>query len=354
MFGKNFILQYGNMAGMPYYYALSLRNIGAYSISVKAIEEELGGYPDGVTLDRKLPSDITLNNSNHSRLYRILNRTNLVISCVNNCKLVHYYGGNLLPKDFDLKLFKLFKMPMIISWAGGDARITRIARKNNPYFYRPANDSRDAKVENRLATISKYVSFVATDPEMAEYSIPYFEKVFILKQPVNLDECICNIPSNNKKTPLILHIPTHSGVKGTKHIISAAERLKTEGLSFEFRLLKANYSQKKMKKILAEPDIYVDELLCGSYGVTAVEAMASGKPTITYIREDLVEKFPKDLPIINANPDTIYKKLKELIKDSEMRHETGKRSRAYAEKYHSLEAVGPKLLKIYREIGMKE
>jgi glycosyltransferase involved in cell wall biosynthesis len=342
------------MAGLPYYYALSLRNIGVHSVSVKPMEEEMGGYPDGVTLDRKLPSDKTLTNAKQNRLIRILKRSGFLFSNINNFKLIHYYSGTILPEYIDLKLFQLLGKPMIISWAGGDARITKIARGNNPYFYRPANDPRDKETEKRLAHISKYVHFVATDPEMAEYSVPFFEKVFNLKQPVNLNECICRYPLVNQSIPLIYHIPTHSGVKGTNYIVSAIDRLRSEGLSFEFKLLEAKFSQKEMRVKLSEPDIYVDELLCGSYGVTAIEAMGSGKPTITYIREDLVDKFPKELPLVNANPDTIYQRLRELIKDAELRQEIGRRSREYVEKYHSLEAVGPELLKIYREIGMKD
>ena len=81
--------------------------------------------------------------------------------------------------------------------------------------------------------------------------------------------------------------------------------------------------------------------------------MSSGKATITYIREDLIEKYPQSLPLVNANPDTIYTKLKELIEDAELRSEIGEKSRKYTEQFHSLDVIGARLLEIYKEIGWK-
>ena len=149
-----------------------------------------------------------------------------------------------------------------------------------------------------------------------------------------------------------MHIPTEPWVKGTAYIESAINRLKLEGYNFRFKLLQFLSQEEVLDEIL-KADIYVDDLRCGSYGITSIEAMASGKPTVCYIRDDLVEKYPEDLPLVNANPDTIYQKLKELILDSELRHEIGIKSRTYAEKYHSLEVIGPRLLNIYKEIGLK-
>ena len=39
----------------------------------------------------------------------------------------------------------------------------------------------------------------------------------------------------------------------------------------------------------AKADVIVDQLRCGSHGVFAVEAMATGKPVLCYIRDELVE-----------------------------------------------------------------
>ena len=151
----------------------------------------------------------------------------------------------------------------------------------------------------------------------------------------------------------ILENNNFSNSKGTEFINAALERLESEGISFKYKFLKPNLTQDKVKIELEKADIVPVELKVGTFGVTSVESMTLGKPTLAYIRNDLVKKFPKELPIVNANPDTIYDKLKMLIKDAELRHEIGIKSRKYAEKYHSLEVIGPKLLEIYNEIGLK-
>jgi glycosyltransferase involved in cell wall biosynthesis len=343
------ILQYGNVAGLPYNYSLVLKKMNIDSTHV------IPEYRDLSNFKRQLPFDKAICNHNVSKFLKCVKIINYFSGMILNTRLIHFHGvSNILNPRINLEhhIFKILKIPTIISFAGEDARIVRLARQRNPYFYRELDDKRDKLIQNRLKQISQYIHYVATDYEMAEYVRPYFEKVFILRQPVDLERITCKIPKEEEKNPLIVHISTKPWVKGTAYIESAINRLKLEGYYFRFKLLQF-LSQGEVLDEILKADIYVDDLRCGSYGITSVEAMASGKPTVCYIRDDLVEKYPKDLPLVNANPDTIYQKLKELILDSELRHEIGIKSRTYAEKYHSLEVIGPRLLNIYKEIGLK-
>lgn len=348
---EKIIIHYGNSAGLPYRYACSLRQIGIDSYSIMPSEEN---YPIGENekLKRDLPTDELLIKKNDNKCIKITKKISLIAKLLKDSSLIHFHGTHSILREIDIKLFYYRKIPMIISFAGGDARIEEIAAKKNPYFYRKPWKERDKKNIEKFKRISKYIKYVATDYELAEHVIPYFEKVFILRQAVDLTKITCRFPNSGTNIPVVVHIPTEPWAKGTEFINSAIKRLRNEGYIFEFRLLK-NISQIEVYKEISQTDIYIDELRCGAHGVTAVEAMASGKPTITFIRDDLIEKYPKDLPIVNANPDTIYDKLKILIKDAELRHEIGIKSRKYVEKYHSLEVIGPKLLEIYREIGLK-
>jgi hypothetical protein len=76
--------------------------------------------------------------------------------------------------------------------------------------------------------------------------------------------------------------------------------------------------------------------------------MALGKPTIAYIRADLVEAAGPDLPIVNATIETIEAKLHELIVDRERRCQLALRSREYFEKTHASDRVCRGLLDIYK------
>ena len=349
--GQKYVLHYGNIAGWPYYYALSLRNFGIPSISVKPMHEEAVGNLDVARPNRQLPTDKVIYNYDEPKPVNLLKRVRFTLQCLMNCSLVHYHGATILPNFFDTFLFSRRRIPMIISWAGSDARIISLARKNNSYFFRDLDEAWDNKIVKRLKDVSRYIQYVATDVEMAEYSIPYFKQVFILTQPIDLNQCSPKIPAPTNDHPVVLHIPTRREVKGTAFIESAVEKLKAEGFSFEFHLLPPTFTQKEVREKITEADIYVDELLCGSHGMTSVEAMASGKPTICYIRDDLLNKYPKDLPIVSANPDNIYTQLKKLIQDPNLRYDIGMRSRQYAERYHSLTTVGQRLKQIYEQIG---
>lgn len=347
---SKYILHYGNIAGLSYYYSRALRKIGIDSRHIIPSYDDTGGT-DLNKFDRRLPFEEMLYEKSATKFKMRAKRILLCLQATLKCSLVHYYSNSIL-KTYDLMLFRTAGLPMIISWAGGEARIVSEARKNNPFFYRELDETHDNMIRKRLATFSKYIDFVATDPELAEYSLYYFKKVFILPQPIDLSTCAYSPPEIGSQSPIVLHIPTHRKVKGTSYIEAAVERLKSEGLDFRFQLMAPLLTQKQVRKQIARAEIYVDELRVGSYGMTAVEAMASGTPTITYIREDLVEKYPPNLPLVNANPDTIYTKLRELIINADLRREIGLSSRKFAEEVHSLEVIGPRLKRIYQEIGL--
>jgi glycosyltransferase involved in cell wall biosynthesis len=78
--------------------------------------------------------------------------------------------------------------------------------------------------------------------------------------------------------------------------------------------------------------------------------MALGKPTVAYIRDDLVEKLEKECPILVTNPDQLKHDLSEWVKNSSKLKEVGKASRRFAKKYHCSKVVAKKALKIYETL----
>ena len=72
-----------------------------------------------------------------------------------------------------------------------------------------------------------------------------------------------------------------------------------------------------------------------------------GKPVITYITDEMKTKFPEELPIASANPDTIEQKLEELIVDGKLRKKLGEKGRSYTHKYHDCNKIGKLLGMIY-------
>ena len=268
-----YILHYGQIAGMSYHYALALRRMGLLCQHVIPIDKDYAGLDPSVHpgLNRALPYGKALSEKSDGWAAKLQKRLRFVGHILRNCNLVHYQGTTIL-RALDSHLFAYFKITMQITFAGGEARILEIARRYNPYIFTVPDPDRDTKVKRFLKSVSRYIRYAATDCELSEYVTPYFEKVFILRQPIDMNECRCIFPNVNNKKPLILHIPTDREVKGTPFVLKAIDRMKAEGLSFDFRLQEPNLTQRQVRELLSTADIIVDELRGGAHGITAAEA----------------------------------------------------------------------------------
>jgi glycosyltransferase involved in cell wall biosynthesis len=104
-----------------------------------------------------------------------------------------------------------------------------------------------------------------------------------------------------------------------------------------------------------QADLVIDQLLVGWYGGMAVEAMALGKPVISYIREGDLRFIPpamsSQLPIIRATPSTLYDVLSEwlTVRRQELSR-VGSRSRAYVERWHDPLWIANRLKREYETI----
>ena len=145
---------------------------------------------------------------------------------------------------------------------------------------------------------------------------------------------MCNIKCNNipNPRPIVVHAPSDDEYKGTSYIVEAVERLRREGHDFEYCLFR-NTDNIKVRKILSEADISVDQLFAFEPGGFALESMAAGCAVLGANVPEF-SGFPNELPIIYIDPDNIYQNLKMLLEDPELRRELGEKGRKYVEKYH--------------------
>jgi glycosyltransferase involved in cell wall biosynthesis len=105
----------------------------------------------------------------------------------------------------------------------------------------------------------------------------------------------------------------------------------------------------------ARADIVVDQLRAGWHGVFALESMALGKPVVTYLKPDVVEKsaagYGVRIPIVPATAETLAEALSPLIESPARRREIGAASRAYVEQVHDIDRVADRLLDLYRSLA---
>lgn len=127
-------------------------------------------------------------------------------------------------------------------------------------------------------------------------------------------------------------------IKGSPYVKAAVDRLIDEGHNVEL-LYVTDVASRDMRYYQAQADIVVEQLIIGWWGSTGVETMALGKPVVCYLRpawkDFFFSVFPdyEELPIIEADTESIYTVLKELVIDEDLRRRAGQASRGFALKH---------------------
>ncbi|WP_050403600.1 glycosyltransferase [Bradyrhizobium embrapense] len=144
------------------------------------------------------------------------------------------------------------------------------------------------------------------------------------------------------------HFPNHGYFKGTKYLEGAIQALQTDGHAVELLLLSGK-PHHEILEAMQKIDILVDQLISGSFGLTAVEAMASGCPVVCYLHDGVAVADRESCPVIEANPDTIKDVLHQLISDRTRLSKAGAAGPEYVRKNYSVEALGTHLADLYLE-----
>jgi hypothetical protein len=159
---------------------------------------------------------------------------------------------------------------------------------------------------------------------------------------------IGQVPPTDRTRPLIVHAPSSRRRKGTEHVLAAVE-----GLDADLELVEGLRHDEAFERYKAA-DVVVDQLNAGWYGLFAIEAMALGKPVVTFLHDEAVRRteqaFGTRVPIVNATAGTLREALRPFVADAARRRELGAESRAYVERVHDLERVTDSLLSLYRRL----
>jgi hypothetical protein len=326
----------------------ALRDVGAYARAIAYNNDPLSrNYP----IDPSIHSCLNLVHK-RPKIARFWKELRVACSAAREFDVFHFVYRSLMRKHRDLSLFNLLGKRSLVEFTGSPIRLVSIAAAKNKYYreFASGHAVKEQRAIQRMQMLARHIeTAIVSDYELYDYVAPYFANVKIARTRFELERFVPQYPEKNKAVPLIVHIPSVKGVKGTEFVVQAIERLRADGERFDFELIHGVTYQEALGW-LAKADVVIDQFLIGSYGGLAVEAMALGKPVLCYIREDLVETYPADLPIVNANIDNLQEKLSELISDNAMRHDLGLRGRAYAEKYHDSKVLAKELLKLYEEL----
>jgi hypothetical protein len=150
----------------------------------------------------------------------------------------------------------------------------------------------------------------------------------------------------------IVHSSNHRDLKGTVYLQNAIDSLRLKNVDIEL-LVVENLSNSAALEIYRTADIIFDQCLIGFHGYFALEAMALGKPVMSFIRkpnEYLLNS--EECPIINTHITTIEDDLRNLILRRDELEKIGRLGRSYVEKYYSIEAFSSRLGNTYRDLAV--
>ena len=155
-------------------------------------------------------------------------------------------------------------------------------------------------------------------------------------------------PPSGRSRPVIVHAPSSRRRKGTEDVIAACE-----GLDADLELVEGLHHEDALARYRAA-DIVVDQLNAGWYGIFAIEAMALGKPVVTFLHDEAVrrteEAFDIEVPLVSATKETLRERLRPLVESPLDRRVIGAASRAYVEHVHDLERTTDRLLEVYARL----
>ncbi|MDQ3162517.1 MAG: hypothetical protein M3Q92_06755 [Actinomycetota bacterium] len=300
-----------NTAGVPWTNVQALRERGVDAQLVVFNRYRL--HPEA---DRslELPNDLLGRQARQWRaLAQLLPRTDI---------FHFYFGLTLVPKSLQFPLLRALRKKSVFHYLGSDIR---------------------GKTPGQLAYGRRADAQIVGSYDAIRW-VPEAEVI-----PPGIDLArIQSSPSSERARPLIVHAPSSRRRKGTEHVVAAAD-----GLAADLELVEGLHHAEAFERYRAA-DIVVDQLNAGWYGLFAIEAMALGKPVVTFLHEEAVrrteEAFGIQVPLVSATGETLREQLRVLIGSPEERRRLGAASRAYVERVHDLERVTDRLLDLYARL----
>jgi glycosyltransferase involved in cell wall biosynthesis len=233
-----------------------------------------------------------------------------------------YFGLTLVPKSLQFPLLRALRKRSVMHFLGSDIR---------------------GKPTAELAWANRAGAKIVGSYDAIRW-VPDAE---VVPPGIRVDEYTPRPPSDNPR-PVVVHAPSSRRRKGTEHVIAACEQLPVELDIVE------GLHHDEARRRYERADIVVDQLNAGWYGLFAIEAMALGKPVVTFLHDEAVrrteEAFDTRVPIVNATADTLVERLRPLVEDAAERRRVGAASRTYVEQVHDVDRIADRLLAIYAEL----
>ena len=145
------------------------------------------------------------------------------------------------------------------------------------------------------------------------------------------------------------HSPTRRASKGTDAILEVLKKIADRHKNVEIVLIEGmTYKEALIKK--SELDIFIDQIGELGYGISGLEALAMGIPTIVEIQPDF-ERFLGKHPFVNADRNFLEKAVEKLIADKNLRDEIGEFGKNWVKEVHNPIKAAEVIFEHYKKAG---
>lgn len=325
-------------------------NIAAQSSVLSRAQRKLGAKSDVLVWNQNMfnyECDFNLNLNKKREITKIFLKILTFFRVVFKYNIFHFsYGESLWPYNLDLPIYRLLGKKIVMGYYGSDVIQTDIVQRYTLWTDQDIKNIYPRANDNAKRAKLQKISSLVDQTTISDYSLlPYSPKSKVTRIAINIEGFPYVGAKAHHGKIKIIHAPSNRDVKGTKFILAAVERLKKEKYPIEFILVE-NKPNTEAIKIYRGADIVIDEVKQGPYGVLALECMALGKPVLCYRNRHFAHYY-KNLPVVSTNPENIYQKLVELIKNPKRREILGRKGRQYVEENHDSIIIAEKLIRLY-------
>ncbi len=203
----------------------------------------------------------------------------------------------------------------------------------------------DRRGKEMMETLSTYATALVSLGDMLTY-VP--DARHIAYWPIDTDKLSYEGVGTQSGALRIAHAPNHSHFKGTSYLEASIARLRERGYAIELMRI-SGVPNTEVLRLFADADLVADQFIGGAYGYTALEALARGKPVMTYVRSADLAIASDECPFLNVTPDTLDDALVWCCEHRELLAIIGQQGRAYVERHHSIAAVASRFAALYGE-----
>ncbi|MEA2493669.1 MAG: hypothetical protein QOJ29_1580, partial [Thermoleophilaceae bacterium] len=246
---------------------------------------------------------------------------------------VFLWGMSLAEHNRDLPLLRALGKKIICVFLGSDVRHWSAAEPARRLWgmegYSAYRDEIPLETKlRRLRMAELYADAIFMQPSYAELALRPYHHVYLALDTTAITRCI-----PGREIPRVVHAPSRAELKGTSEILQALDQLRGEGVAFDLRVLQGRPNSEVLRE-LREADVLVDELRESTYGMLALEAMASGCAVAGGNQGDVVP-LPAERPVLPITPATLVPQLRRLLTDRDLRMALADAGGSFVDTYHA-------------------